>query len=116
MQVPPQISRHGVPVTDEVDAFCRKEIEKLERYYDRITSCRVVIGEPTHRRKGDLFSVHISLAVPGGVVEVDREPPASQEHEDLPAALRDAFDKARRRLQDFVRRQQGRTKHHETEG
>ena len=114
MQIEPQVSCHGVPATAEVDALCRKEIGKLERYHGRITSCRVVIGKPHHRHhEGDLFSVRIRLGLPGGEVEVNREPPDRRAHEHLRVALRDAFDAARRRLQDYVRRQEGRTKHHE---
>ena len=109
------MSFHGTPVTAEVEALCHKEIEKLERYHDRITSCRVVVGEPHHHHhKGNFYSIRIHLGVPGGEVDVSSESSQSAAHADVRVALRDAFDAARRRLQDFVRRQEGRTKHHES--
>ncbi len=114
MKIQPRVSFHGLPRSDEVEELCHEEIGKLERYHDRITSCRVVIGEPHHRHhKGNLFSVHIRLGLPGGEVDVNREPPAHHAHEDIHVALRDAFDAVRRRLQDFVRCQEGRTKQHD---
>ena len=115
LKVPPQVSFHGVPISEEIEALCNKEIEKLERYHDRITTCRVVIAEPHHHHhKGNLYSIRIQIGLPGGEVDVSTDPAQSHAHADIRVALRDAFDSARRRLQDFVRRQEGRTKHHES--
>jgi ribosome-associated translation inhibitor RaiA len=117
VKVPPQVSFHGIPVSAEIEALCNKEIERLERFHDRITSCRVVVGEPHHHhQKGNLYSIRIRLGVPGGEVDVNSEPTEATAHADVRVAVRDAFDAARRRLQDFVRRQEGRTKHHESGG
>jgi ribosome-associated translation inhibitor RaiA len=114
MQILPQVSFDGIPPSDALEARCREEIDKLQRYHERITSCRVVIGLP-HRRhhKGNPFSIRIHVGVPGGEIEVSREPAEQRSHEDPVIAVRDAFDAARRRLQDFVRRQDGRVKRHE---
>ncbi len=117
MKVPPRVSFHGVPVSDELEALVLEEVAKLERYHERITTCQVVVDQPHHRHaQGNLFSVHIRLGLPGGEIEVHREPPQHRAHEDFRVALRDAFDAARRRLQDFVRRQRGQTKHREPSG
>ncbi|MHC5022358.1 MAG: HPF/RaiA family ribosome-associated protein [Planctomycetota bacterium] len=114
MQKPVQVAFRGMKVSDAVEAACWEEAAKLERYFDRMTGCRVVIAEP-HRqhRKGNLFEVRIDLTVPGGEIVVTREPPAHHADEDVFVALRDAFDTARRRLEDFARRRRGQVKAHE---
>ena len=55
-----------------------------------------------HKRQGKQFSVHIGVRVPGGEIAVTRE-----HDEDVHVALRDAFDAARRRLEDYVREKRG---------
>jgi cold shock CspA family protein len=72
-------------------------------------SCRVVIEQPgKHKRQGKEFVVHVDLKVPGGEVAVNRD-----HHEDVYVALRDAFDAARRKLEDVAREKRGDVKHHE---
>jgi hypothetical protein len=44
------------------------------------------------------FNIHIDLGVPGKEIVVDR-----QENEDAYVALRDAFDAAKRQLEDYAR-------------
>jgi len=107
MQIEPQVTFHGVAVSDAVQRLCWSEAEKLERYSDRITSCRVVVSEPHRRhRRGNHCSVRIDLTLPGGELVVNREAPEHDGDEDVLVALREAFDTARRRLQDFVKRRQ----------
>jgi ribosome-associated translation inhibitor RaiA len=108
MQVPLQIAFEHVIHSDAIEARVRSEAEKLEQFYDRVTSARIVIGKPQHRHhKGDTFSVRIHLTVPGSAdVHVTRDPAASGRHEDVSVTIRDAFDAARRQLQDIVRKRQ----------
>lgn len=92
-----------MPRSAEVEERCLVEVQKLEQYYDRITSCRVIVALPhRHHRHGNLYDVRIDLAVPGGQIVVDREPPAHHRSEELQMAIREAFDRARRRVEDFV--------------
>jgi ribosomal subunit interface protein len=87
----------------------REKAAKLEQFHPRIMSCRVVIEQPAqHQRQGKEFVVRVDLKVPGGEVAVSRD-----HHEDVYVALRDAFDAARRKLEDFAREQRGDVKHHE---
>lgn len=114
MQIPLQITFRGLQPSAAIEDRVRKEARKLERYSNRITSCRVVIEQPQHRhRQGNLFHVRIDLTLPGNELLVRREPARRHAHEDVYVALRDAFDAARRRLQDHVRRQRGAVKAHE---
>src|SRR3546814_20905540 len=62
--------------------------------------------------KGNLFHVTIEVGVPGKQVMVDRNSGRNQAHEDVYVALRDAFNAARRRLEDHSRKRAGRVKSH----
>lgn len=113
MQIPVTIAFEGIPESDAVQQAVWRHAAGLERYFDRITSCRVTIARPQHRgHKGDLFSVRIDMTVPGDEIVVNRERRFDQAHEDVYVAMRDAFDAARRRLEDYVRRMRGLVKSH----
>jgi len=115
MQIPYEISFEGMDPSDAVRARIEKEIERLERFHDRITSCHVAIIAPRHhKQQGGLFDVRIYMALPGGgEVRVQRNPPLDHAHEDAYVALRDAFAAARRQLQDKDRKLEGHVKTHE---
>lgn len=116
MQIPLAITyENGLESSPSLQARIEREAAKLERFSDRITACHVaVVGRSGNRRHGDLFKVRLRLTVPGRVdIVVDRNPDADHAHEDPYVAIRDAFNAARRRLQDHVRRFEGRVKHHE---
>jgi cold shock CspA family protein/ribosome-associated translation inhibitor RaiA len=117
MQVPLKIVFEHVGPSDAIEAAVRKEAQRLERFYDRITSARVVIARPQHRhQKGDTYSVRVHLALPGGKhIDITREPAATGRHEDAYVTIRDAFDAAGRQLQDRARRMDGAVKAHETQ-
>lgn len=101
--------------SDFIEQRVRKEAEKLERFFDRAGSIRVVVEAANRtQRKGDLYHVGIHMHVPpGGSLDVDRAKPQSHAHEDVYVAIRDAFAAARRLLQDHARRLDGRVKAHE---
>jgi ribosomal subunit interface protein len=109
MMIPLQITVRNVSLSEAAKQAIREKAEKLDKFYDRIMSCRVVVEAPhRHNRHGVLYNVRIDLTVPGGELLVKREP-----HEDLYVAIRDAFDAARRQLEDYARRQRGQVKLHE---
>ena len=109
-----QISFRGMATSPSVKARVRHRAEELQRLSDRVTACRVTL-EAAHRRhrQGTIYHVSIELAVPGGKIVVNREPGENHAHEDMHVAVRDAFDAARRQLQDHMRRLDGQTKRHE---
>lgn len=108
MQIPLQITLRGIARSDALDALIRDKAAKLEQFHPRIMSCRVVVEVPgRHKHQGKPFVVHIDLKVPGGEIAVDRD-----HHENVHVALRDAFDAARRKLEDQVREQRGDVKAH----
>ena len=113
MQTQPQVSFDDLPVDEAVRDAALDHVAQLERYADRITGCHVVIGQPHRRhRQGRLYSVRVDLVVPGGEIVVNRDHHLDHAHEDVFVALRDAFDAARRRLEDHVRHLRGDEKSH----
>lgn len=114
MQMPLQISFRDMDPSTAVEAKIRERAAKLDRYYDRIMSCRVIVEAP-HRRhhQGKLFHVRVDVTVPQGELVVSREPVERHSHEDVYVAIRDAFNAAQRRLAGYARRQRGDVKVHE---
>jgi len=109
MKIPLQITARNLELPKAVEEELRKKAEKLDTFYSEIMRCRVVVEVPhRHHREGLLYNVRIDMTVPGTEIVVKREP-----SEDLEVAIRDAFDAARRKLEDFARRQRGAVKHHE---
>ena len=102
MQVPLEIVFEGIDPSEFVEAKIRGEVDRLERFSDRITSCRVVVDAPhRHHKKGNLYLVRIHMTLPGGrEVTINRNAHDKHAHEDAHVAIRDAFRAARRRLQD----------------
>lgn len=114
MQLPLQITFHGMDASDTIEAQIRQRADELRHFYDRIMACRVVVESAhRHQRKGRIHHIRIELAVPGGEIVVNRDPPEHHAHEDMQVAIRDAFDAARRQLEDHVRRLRGQTKTHD---
>ncbi len=104
MQVPLQISFRNIGSSEAVEAAVRKRVEQLERIDDSITSCRVTIElAHKHHHKGNLFHVVINVRTPTGEIAVSRMPDDEHAHEDVYVAIRDAFDAARRQLQNQLR-------------
>jgi ribosomal subunit interface protein len=114
MQLTPEITFRGLEPTPAIESKIRARVARLDRYYPRIMSCRVIIeSHHRHHRKGKLYHVRVDLTVPGSELVVRREPEAHQSHEDAYVAIRDAFDAMDRQLEDFARRQRGDVKTHE---
>lgn len=108
-----QITFHNIDASEAVERKVRERASELEQFFDRIIACHVVIERPNRRRHGDLYRVRIDLTVPGKRLVVRRSPAENHAHEDVYVAVRDAFDAARRRLEDHARRRRGAVKAHE---
>ncbi len=93
MQNQLQIVFRGIDQSDAIEGAIHKKVEKLERQYDRITSCRVVVDAPhKHHHKGKLYQVTVNTTTPEGDVSV------SGDKQDLYVAIRDAFSATGRQL------------------
>lgn len=113
MQTPLQVSFHGMDKSASVEERIREKAEKLERYYGRMEGINVVVDADSRRhRNGNLYNIKIGIGVPGKDVFIDHSGPQNHAHEDINVAIRDAFDAARRKLEDHVRRLRGDVKSH----
>lgn len=104
-----QVTIRDIPASTNLDSLIRKHIEKLNRFYDRISSCRVVVEfSQKHKHQGKLFNVRIDLTVPGKELVVTRKV-----DQDIYVALRDAFKAIERQLEEHSRKRHGRVKAHD---
>jgi ribosomal subunit interface protein len=108
MQVPLQITTRNMQHSDALETHIRDKVAKLAEFHPRITSCRVTAEEfAKHRHQGRQFRVRIDVRVP------QHEIVATRDHdEDVYVALRDAFDAAKRQIEEVVRESRGDVKQH----
>jgi ribosome-associated translation inhibitor RaiA len=108
MQEPLRIAFRNMEPPVGAEEQVRERAAELERFFDRIIACGVVV-EARHRRhhQGNLYHVRIDLIVPDREIVVRRDPHDDHAHEDLHVAIRDAFNAAQRQLQDHVRAMRG---------
>ncbi|MBE9529089.1 MAG: ribosome-associated translation inhibitor RaiA [Proteobacteria bacterium] len=114
MQLPLQITFRNLESSEAVEAEVRKKAEKLDKRYDRIMTCHVVV-EARHKQhhKGNLYHVRVDLTVPDRELAVSREPEEHHAHEDVYVAIRDAFNAVERQLEKYASRRRTEVKAHE---
>jgi cold shock CspA family protein/ribosome-associated translation inhibitor RaiA len=114
MQLPLQITFHQMEPSAAIEEIIRKKAENLDRFADHIMSCRVVV-QPAgkHHEHGNLYQVRLDIKVAGGEIAITHEPGQHTAYRDLNVAIRDAFDSARRLLEDQERSSRGFVKEHE---
>jgi cold shock CspA family protein/ribosome-associated translation inhibitor RaiA len=129
MQLTPTLTFRGVERTGALETEILTRLRKLETYYSGIMGCRVLVElVQRHHEAGNRYHVRIDLTVPGDEIVVAHEGGLHATAQDVDAekitkvaesdperkharvAIREAFDVARRRLQDYVRRQRGAVK------
>ena len=121
MTVPLEIHFHGLDKSEGMEQRVREKFAKLERHFDRMSGCRVVLEAP-HRNpaKAKVFQVKIEISVKGGnPIIINHEREGAHANEDLALTIRDAFDVARRKVDEKasqlatrVRTEQGRRRPH----
>jgi len=100
--------------SESVETQIRHRIAELEQFYPRITAVTAVFeAEHRHHHSGRLYRCRLDVVVPGRTIHVGRNPAAHHAHEDAHVAIRDAFDAARRQIEDHVRQARGDEKTHE---
>jgi ribosomal subunit interface protein len=100
MQIPLEISTREVTLSPQIEAELRKRAGKLERHFNRITSCRIALERPAgnHHHDGGPYRVRVDVTVPGMELVADKQA------EEIFIAIRDAFDAAERQVEAFVER------------
>jgi ribosome-associated translation inhibitor RaiA/cold shock CspA family protein len=115
MDVPLEIAFHNMDHSDALESLVREKAARLDRMSDRLNSCRVVVEAPhKHHRKGNEYHVRIFMGVPTGELVISRDPGDNNVHEHPQVAIRDAFDRAERKLKEYQRQLRGDVKAHET--
>jgi ribosomal subunit interface protein len=103
MQPPVEITFKEIESSAAVEARIRELAEKLERVFDRITRCEVLVETPhRHQHKGRQFHVRVRLTVPGQEIVSSHDPGIGGAHEDVYVAIRDAFNAAKRQLEVYA--------------
>ena len=115
METAPTIVFENMETSEFVQARIQREIGRLERFFSRGTSCRVVVRAPD--RQGGMFSVRVYIDMPGQrSVVVSRLPSERRVMHDPHVAITEAFRTARRQLQDQARLLRGEVKAHDQQG
>ena len=125
MLLPVQVTYRNMTDSTGLEEIVRKEVAKLEHFYDRITSCRVMVERPQRGQAGKLYHVRIDLRLPNGELVVKHTPTLHGTLKDfktdktrkeadsvlvhkLPqSSIHQAFREMRRQLQDYSHRQDG---------
>jgi cold shock CspA family protein len=131
--IPTQVTFRGLAHDKALEDDVRERVSWLEQFYAGVVRCRVLVEVPhRHRHDGRHFHVRIEVTVPGGppivvshepslhgrLKDFESETPRKEDevegaHRYARAAIHEAFDAARRRLEDFAREQRGTVKAHD---
>lgn len=112
--IPLKVDYKDFDVRPNLNNLIEEQTQKLEKYFERITSCHVVVSRPHQRHlSGNVCHVHIDLHVPGSVIAVTREPEKDERHDEPALAVRDAFRIAKRQLSQYSARMRSEVKIHE---
>ncbi len=113
MEHPLQITFRGLEPSDALKEAVETRVGKLDKFYDKIESCRVVVEAPHHHHQtGNVYHVRVRLTVPGEEIVVSRDPAKHTPHVDAYLAINDAFKETKRQLEDYVRRRRRQVKEH----
>lgn len=115
MKLPLEITFRHMERSDALSAYIEERAAQLDKFVDNIMRCHVVVESPhQHKNQGQLFQISIDITVPGHEINVSRGRDKHHAHEDAYVAIRDAFDAAKRQIQDLSRKRRGDVKYHET--
>ncbi len=113
MTTPVEIVFRNIEASEALEERVHEKMARLERIYDRITSAHVTIEAPAKQQgRPKTFLVTIDLDLPHHAPLVVKHEPSTNEPHDAYAALKDAFAKAQRLLQEHADRMAGRVKSH----
>lgn len=128
MLLPVQVTFRNIEDHAGLEEYVQKEAAKLERFYNRISSCRVVVERPQRAASSKFYHVRIDLGVPNEELVVKhvptlhgtlqdlqtqksrREAKSVLVHKNPKQAIHEAFQEMARQVQDFARRQEGAVK------
>lgn len=110
------ITYRDMESSPSLEFVVKEQLEKVERHWPSLQSCRVVIAAPNNKHThGGHFQVSVDLQVPGSEAFAGRDQPEDHAHEDCHAAIRDAFRMALHEL-DKDRDRKNKQKRHPRPG
>jgi hypothetical protein len=127
MNIPVDIRFRNLRRSSLIEDDIRRRAEKLTAYCGDLIACRVLVEVPhRHHEKGNRYRVRIDLVAPGTEIAVAHASSLRAVGEearlkaleidamriDVQLVVREAFEAARRRLQDYARRRRGAVKTH----
>jgi ribosomal subunit interface protein len=108
MKMPVDIRFLGMAPSPALEATIHARIDHLDRFCPDIMAWRVAVEqEARHQAQGRPFAVRIDITLPGQEIAINRV-----QDEDVYVALRDAFDNARRKIEEAVQIRRGEVKQH----
>src|SRR5262249_16566299 len=103
MRTPVEIHFHGIEKSAAIEERVREKMSKIDKHFGRMTRCRVVLEAP-HRspQKPKVYQIKIEISLPRRKpIVVRHERSGAHANEELPLAIRDAFEAALRRIDDI---------------
>lgn len=112
MRTRTEVHFKGIDRSEAIEERILDKMEKLEKYFDRLSRARVVIEAPNRNGQRPLaYLIKIELSIPTRQpIVITHERAVSQGNDELQLAIRDAFDAATRRLEDTARKISERTR------
>lgn len=95
------IRGHNVKVTDVLESYTRKRLDKLDRYLPNIRDIRVDFSRQNTARGENLSIAQVTLRHGRGAILRAEEKLASNEHDSFQTALNIAVDKMYRQIERF---------------
>lgn len=123
MKLQPIVTLRNLAPIDWIEAEIQLRVQRLGTYCADIAACRVLVEIPhRHHKRGNRFHIRIDLSVAGEEIVVSHAPDLHTRKRDLEEAapekrveieavrkdgrlvIREAFDIAKRQLQDYAQR------------
>ena len=103
---------HNAEPSEAVRTRAHHLLDKLLQFHPTIMHGSLTVeGRHRHHHQGNLYHVAINLHLSGRNVVVSRDPERDHAHEDVYVALRDAYDAARKQLEQLEYLSGGRVRH-----
>ena len=99
MTVRMKVLDHGKLLSPRLADHIDERAQKLGHFFDGVEACRVSVDGPGQHPLRGRIRVRVTVSVPGTEIVINR-----QTGEDVPMAIRESFDAADQRLEDYVRR------------
>jgi cold shock CspA family protein/ribosome-associated translation inhibitor RaiA len=114
MNIPVEVSYRGVEKTEQLEELITEQKAKLDKFSDRINSCRVSVElDQNSRHTANVYRVRLDLTINHGheIPVVEKTKP-DDEHPGVEPLIRKAFDTARRQVIKIKERQKREIKSH----